>query len=191
MRRSDRSSYSHVERGYTLVIALIMLAALALLAAAALKSGTTNLRAVGNMQARQETMAASQAAIERTISSQAFAENPALVAANPIGIDVDGDGNADYQATLTPAPTCYNYRTVRTSELDPDLPADIPCLRSSSATTSAPDTGAPSVVTDSLCADSEWNVRAQVVDAATGARVAVNQGIAIRGVISDAVNNCP
>ena len=43
---------------------------------------------------------------------------------------------------------------------------------------------------NSLCANTEWNVRAEVADARTGAKVAVNQGVAIRVLETDAANSC-
>jgi len=169
------------ERGVTLIIALIMLTALGLLAAFAVKSGTVNLRIVNNTQARQEAFTAVQAAVERTISSRAFVQQAALVAATPIPVDVDGDGVADLTATLTPAPTCYRWTPVKMQDLDPNVAADLNCMASTRANS----------VGDSLCADAEWNVRAVVSDPASGSRVAVNQGVAQRSLSTDASTICP
>ena len=94
------------QRGVTLIIALIMLAALALLSVWSLNVGTTNLRVVGNTQARQEALAAAQVAVENTISSPMFIQQAAAVAASPVEVDVDQNGAADYTANLTPAPAC-------------------------------------------------------------------------------------
>ena len=190
-RRNFRRHTQHAQRGVTLIVALIMLTALGLLAGWAVKSGTTNLRIVNNMQARQEAFSAAQAAIESTISSANFSQNPAAVAANPIHVDLDGDRVADMTATLTPAPTCYRWRAIKTAELDPALAADRACLGSSSAGSAGLDNGAAPTGGDSLCADSEWNVRAEVVDATSNATVRINQGVAMRGVITDVVNTCP
>jgi len=49
----------------------------------------------------------------------------------------------------------------------------------------APSTG------DSLCADSEWNVRSVVSDARTHAIAAVNQGVAVRTLTTDTASACP
>ena len=179
------------QRGVTLIVALIMLTVLGLLAGWAVKSGTTNLRIVNNMQARQEAFSAAQSAIESTISSVNFSQQPAAVAANPIPVDLNGDGVADMTATLTPAPSCYRWRAIKTAELDPSLAADRACLGSSSASTAGLDNGAGTTGGDSLCADSEWNVRAEVVDAASNATVRINQGVSMRGVITDVINTCP
>ncbi len=187
-RRTGRAR----QRGVTLVVALIMLTALGLLAAWAVKMGTTNLRVVGNSQARQDAFTTAQAAIERTISSAEFAQRPDAVAAQPIAIDLDGNGSADLSASLSPAPACYRVRPVKVNELDPTQSADLPCLKSSSSATAGIDFGGSTGGTgDSLCADTEWNVRAVVTDTTTGASVAVNQGMALRTLITDANNACP
>jgi hypothetical protein len=178
------------ERGMTLYVVLVMLAGLGLMAAMGLRSGQTNLKAVGNMQSRQEAMSAAQAAIERTISSPEFSERPAAVAAAPLTIDLDGDGRADETVQITPQPSCYNYRIVLMNELDADVAADRVCMRG----TSGMPTGIESAVSansDSMCADSEWHVRAAVESPQSGAQAVVNQGIAMRGAITDAANNCP
>lgn len=178
------------QRGMTLLVVLILLTALGLMAALAVRSGTTNLLAVGNTQSRQEAMSAVQAAIERTISTREFSEQPAAVAAAPIAVDVDGDGKADQTVTLSPPPACYNYRVVKVTELDGDVPADVVCMRGNVGNAAGID--APSLPTgDSNCADSEWNVRAAVNSPDNGARAVVNQGVAMRGLITDAANNCP
>jgi len=179
-----------LQRGMTLIVVLILLTGLGLMAALGVRSGFTNLRAVGNTQSRQEVLAAAQTAVERTISTPEFSEKPAAVAANPIAIDVDGDGKADEQVRLTPVPACYNFRVVKQAELDGDVEADRVCMRGTAGNNAGIEaTTLPNG--DSLCADSEWNVRAMVDSPATGARAVVNQGVAMRGVITDAANNCP
>jgi uncharacterized membrane protein (DUF485 family) len=180
----------HGQRGVTLFVAMIMLSALSLMAVWAFNSSTMNMRVVGNSQTRQEVFAAAQTAIEQTISTPVFVQQPQAVAAAPIDIDVDGDGNADHSARLVPAPNCYRTRTVPMGELDAAVPADLPCLRSASAMQNGIDAD-DNASGESLCADSEWNVRALVSDVASGATVAMVQGVAVRGLVTDAVNGCP
>jgi hypothetical protein len=180
------------QRGVTLIISLIMLVALAMLSVWAFNSGTMNLRVVGNSQARQEVVSAAQAAVELTISSPLFSQQPAAVAAAPIPIDVDGDGQPDYQATLSPVPSCYRVRVLKVSELDPSSEGDRACLGSSAAQNSGIVTvGSTPTTGDSLCADSEWNVRATVADPRSHATATVNQGIAVRSLSTDTANSCP
>ena len=179
------------QRGVTLFVAMIILAALSLMAVWAFSSSTMNLRVVGNSQTRAEVFVAGQTAIEQTISSPAFMQQPDTVAAAPIAIDVDGDGAVDQTARLVPTPSCYRARTVRMNELDAAVATDRPCLRSASSANLGIESATGAGTGDSLCADSEWNVRALVSDVATGATVAMAQGVAARGLVTDAANGCP
>lgn len=180
------------QRGATLIIALIMLVALAMLSAWAFNGSQMNLRVVGNSQARQEAVSAAQAAIELTISTPAFSTDPVAVAASAIPIDVDGDAAPDYQVQLTPAPSCYRVRVLKVNELDPGVAGDRACLGSSASPNPGIETaGATPATGDSLCADSEWNLRAVVIDPRTNANAVVNQGVAIRSLSTDTANACP
>jgi type IV pilus assembly PilX-like protein len=180
------------QRGATLIIALIMLVALAMLSAWAFNGSQMNMRVVGNSQARQEVVGAAQAAIELTISSQLFAADPAAVAASAIPIDVDGDALPDYQVQLSPPPSCYRVRVLKVNELDPGNAGDRACLGSSGSPNPGIETAGSTPPTgDSLCADSEWNLRAVVTDPRSNANAAVNQGVAIRSLSTDAANACP
>lgn len=193
MTSKHRAAGTASQRGAVLIIALIMLVAMALLAVTAFKSSTLNLRVVANTQLRQEAVAAVQTAIERTISSPMFSTNPAAVAASPIPVDVNGDGKADYSVTLSPVPKCYKYRVLKNSELDlaPPLVKDKRCQKPVSDNFGLDDGGAGATTSaDSLCADSEWNVRGVVTDANTQVSVAINQGVAFRVSTTDAANGC-
>lgn len=178
------------QRGATLVIALIFLVLMSLFAMSAFDNSNANMRVVGNTQARQEAVAAAQVAVEQTLSSPAFSSTPDSVAANPVLVDVDGNGTADYQAQLTPRPTCFRAKPIKTAELDPALPADLACMRSGVVTTGGLETAGAAYAGNSLCAHSEWNIRAEVVDERTGAKVAVNQGVAVRVLETDIANAC-
>jgi PilX N-terminal len=179
-------------RGMTLLVALIMMTALSLLAAWAARSSTTNLRAVGNMQVRQEAFAAAQSAIELTLSSNEFADAPAALDGRQIAVDVDGDGTADQSARLTPAPRCYRMRMVKLSELDETRDDDRPCLRSGGAAMAGLEGGSAGTRSgDSYCAETEWAVRAQVTDPASGAQVALSQAAILRDSIAASIARCP
>ena len=179
------------QRGATLVVALIMLMALSLLAVQAFRSSTTNQRIVGNTQVRQEALAAVQAAIEATISSAQFTKTPADVAAVPILIDIDGDGVAEYTVSLTPAPVCYRKTVIPTSALDLAAPTfkDRNCLGPTQQEFGT-DSDPLATHNDSICANTDWNVRAVVTDAASRTSVAINQGVTVRVLITDAENSC-
>jgi len=175
------------QRGLTLIVALIMLVALAMLAVWAVNTSTTNMRIVGNTQARQEAIAAAQTALEATVSSKLFIKGMA----GDVTVDVDGDGAVDFNVSLSPKPACYRVRVLKVNELDPNSSEDQKCFGSSAASPGPYVDGAASPTGDSLCAASEWNLRAVVTDARTNAAAAVNQGIALRSLTTDTTNNCP
>lgn len=179
------------QRGSTLVVAMIFLVLMSLFAINAFRISSGNLLIIGNMQSRQEAIAVGQKAIEATISSLLFTSNPGVVAATPVRVDIDGNGTIDYTAALNPQPRCYRTKAIKGTELNPALPADLVCMMSSTVQRggldipdAAADTG------NSLCANSEWNVGAQVVDQRSGAKVALNQGIAVRVIAIDAADSC-
>lgn len=179
------------QRGVSLLIALILLAAITFLSVSAFNAGTTNLRAVGNTEFRQEAQSAAQAAIELTISNNLFATDPAGVAGAPVDVDIDGDGTVDYRPVLQPPPACTRVHVLRMTELDAAIEADLACMGSGVSRTSGIDSAdAATEAGKSLCANAEWRIRAQTADARTGTVVAVNQGIGVRILETDAENFC-
>jgi hypothetical protein len=180
------------ERGAAMLVVLVILIAMAWFALTGFRISGQHLQIVGNSQVRQHSLAAAQRAIEQTLSSNAFAHDPKAVAAAPIESDVDGDGAPDYAATLTPVPSCYRVRPIKTAELDIAKAADRNCLMSSGppGTHYVEQSGAPVASGDSMCAATEWNIGAQVEDPATGTRVAIQQGVGIRVEKHNADNFC-
>lgn len=157
----------HAQRGVTLVIGLIMLVLITLIVTTAFGLSTTNLRSVGNMQVRDEAIAAGNIAIEQEVSS-AFTNNvPALIPARLVDIDNNGTYGVTYDGDNDGT---YEY-SVR---IEP--PA---CIRASRATTEA----ASSEEVEDLSSSSSWNTvwdfNAQVTDAKSGAAVRVRQGIRV------------
>lgn len=94
--------------GATLVVSLIMLVVLTLLAVSAIRLSNVNFRTIGNMQARNEAVAAAQQAIEQVVSSPANFTNPV---AQQIGIDINNDGTPDYTVNVS-APACLKMVTM-------------------------------------------------------------------------------
>lgn len=178
--------YPSHQRGATLVVALIFLVLMTLFAINAFNSSNNNLRVVGNNQTRQESLSAAELAVEATISNDNFIQNPDGVANTPVQVDVDGDGQADYTAKLSPAPQCYRAKPILASDLpaapkSPTTPDPYaPCRAAQRAGGTFIDHDTPLTGTDpESCANSEWNVRAEVTDARTNAYVAVNQGVGV------------
>lgn len=165
--------------GSALIVAIVFLLLLSTLALAALRSSTTNVLIVGNMQARQEAQATAQMLIEQTISTDEFARNPEGVKAGlPVTTDVNGDGKPDATAVLTQV-RCMRARPVPLADLDPANPSEAICFGSASIANPGllPVAGAPA---GSLCADTEWEITSQATDASSGVSVTLSQGVTVR-----------
>lgn len=187
-----------LQRGATLVIALIMLILLTLFAITALNTSTTNLKVVGNMQAQTEAFNATQAAIETVISTPLFTTNPAGAVtsvcagggftANQMCVDFAGNPTTNYNAAayiirLNPQPACITVQPIKLTELVIGAgSADNECTIGQ-----AQQFGVAGAVTgDSLCANSVWEITAETIAAVSGARAASVQGIGIR-IATDAM----
>ncbi len=142
------------QRGATLVVALIVLTLITLLVVNAFTLSSSNLKAVGNMQARDESLAAANQAIELVISSS-FTDAPV---AQEVNVDINKDGTNDYMVSIA-LPRCIKAIEVpNPDKCDENL--------------------------KTLCAENnwhtEWDVQATVGDAASGASVVVNQGVRVK-----------
>jgi hypothetical protein len=179
------------ERGAALFVVLVLLFIMGWFALSSFRISTQQLQIVGNTQAEQQALAAAQRAVDATISSNAFTKDPAGVSRIPVPTDVDGDGDDDLSAALQPAPKCIRVRPIKTMELDVAKRADRVCLQSGGTTGNlVVRPGTPVTSGDSLCAASEWNIAAAVADPVTNTALAVNQGVAVRVLASDAKNYC-
>lgn len=171
------------QAGTALIVAIVFLLLLSTLALTGLRSSTTNVQIVGNMQARQEVIAAAQMLIEQTVSTDEFARNPQGVFSTArVVADFNGDGEADATAVLAQAPVCLRARSVALVDLDPTNPVDAPCFASAALTNPGllPGGGAPA---GSLCADTEWQIIARATDNRTGATMTLNQGVTVRTAV--------
>ena len=171
------------QAGTALIVAIVFLLLLSTLALTGLRSSTTNVQIVGNMQARQEAIAAAQMLIEQTVSTDEFARNPqGVYAAARVVTDFNGDGEPDATAVLAQAPLCLRARSVALIDLDPSNPLDAPCFASASLTNPGlvAAGGAPA---GSLCADTEWQLVARATDNRTGATATLTQGVTLRAPV--------
>jgi hypothetical protein len=181
------------EAGITLVMALIMLVLLTLLALTSFNLGNSNLQIVGNMQQREQTIAAANEVLEETISNTKFFQTPQAAVPNPCGgpnqscIDTNGDGKEDVHVVLTPAPTCAKAQVIKNSELNVANSEDQKCSSSSDQNFGVVGAADGS----SECANSVWDLNAVATDVATGATVKVTQGVAVRVAKDDVATNCP
>jgi Tfp pilus assembly protein PilX len=188
---------SRSQRGATLLVALIMLVLLSLFAISSLNTATTNLRVVGNMQAKTEALNAAQESIETVISSTQFIATPANAVINPCGaantICTDIAGNiltsptgAEYTSTLTPQPACVTVKPIKNSELNLTNTEDLGCAAGQQQQFGV----AGAVTGDSLCSNTVWEVTVRTVGTNTGTSVTVTQGVGVRISADDAGTSC-
>lgn len=179
------------ERGFSLFMSLIFLVLLSLFAVSAFNSSTGGARIVSNTQVRQEVVAAAQKAIGDIVSSSAFSTAPALVGATPVAVDINGDGVTDYTVNVTPQPKCYRTTTIKSTTLDSTSASDLACIQSSVVGNSGFDyQDSPVTAGNSLCANTEWNIRVQVNDPKSNTKATINQGVSLRSLATDAQSNC-
>jgi len=167
------------QSGLTLFVAMIILIMVTLLVVSAFRVSNTNLKIVASMQGRQEAQASGQAAIEQVLSSPFFSENPAIVAATPISVDVNGDGTPDFDVTMA-LPRCLRTAPV---VVDPVKPTklQLDCAGSSRF---------PSATTPTWCSNTIWEVGATTTDRITAAQTTVRQGVGMTVEITNAKAAC-
>lgn len=151
---AQRSRRAQAQQGATLVVALIVLTLITLLVVNAFTLSSSNLKAVGNMQARDEAIAAANQAIELVVSSS-FTDAPVK---QEVNVDINKDGATDYTVTVE-KPKCIRATEVpNPDKCDEDLKA--------------------------LCAENNWHtswdLQATVGDAASGASAVVHQGVRVK-----------
>ena len=145
------------QRGVTLIIGLIMLVVIILMVVTAFSLSSTNLKSVGNMQEREQAMAAANVAIEQLISSP-FTNDPAAAVVSDISVDINNDDVTDYSVHIaTPV-----------------------CIRAVVAAAAAPsDAELGSSMSAGSTWNTDWDIDATVTDAASGTKVEVHQGIRV------------
>jgi Tfp pilus assembly protein PilX len=149
----------HAQRGATLVVGLIMLTLITVMVTTAFTLSSTNQMSVGNMQFRDEAIAAANKAIEQVVSSP-FTTSPA---GQTIAVDLNNDDTIDYQVVFD-APTCI---------------AETPIVISGSAPSSVT-LGSAFAVAGSTFYQTIWDLSARVSDnAVSGASVQVRQGVRV------------
>ncbi|MDO9597738.1 MAG: pilus assembly PilX N-terminal domain-containing protein [Azoarcus sp.] len=156
----------HSQRGASLVVGLIMLVIITLMVTQSLTLSTTNLQSAGNMQYRDEAIAAANMAIEATLALSTVASG------HTEPVDLNRDGTNDYTVAI-----------VRS------------CLRALAIAGSS-ETGRGSSVTFPVASTSQnymvlWDYQATITDSATGTAIQVHQGINQRVSQSQCNTLCP
>lgn len=183
---------SRRQRGATLLIALIMLVLLTMFAISSLNTANTNLRVVGNMQAKSEATNVAQEAIETTLSTTQFISNPTNAVLNPCGAantlctDINGDGTNDFTTVLSPAPKCVTVIPIKNANLILSNAEDLGCSAGQAQQFGI----AGAVSGDSLCSNTVWEINAVTTGAGSGASVTLTQGIGVRISTDDAGSSC-
>jgi Tfp pilus assembly protein PilX len=109
------------ERGAALVVGLIMLVLITLMLITALNLGTTNFRAMSNMQFRSEAIAAANSAIETVMSSD-FTAAPA---AQTVEVDFDNDDVPEYAVQIAEPQCIYAAQAFGADPSSLSLPASM------------------------------------------------------------------
>lgn len=143
------------QRGATLIVGLIMLTVITLLTISGFTMSGGNLQAVGNMQHRNEAIAAANMAIEQTININFSTIDPANYP-SAVNIDIDQDNTADYVVNIN-QPICLK---------DSPAPVNLGSL-----------SGVNSNVTNSSDFLTLWEINVTAQNLATGTSVTAKQGI--------------
>lgn len=197
------------QQGITLIAAVLMLLIFALVTVAAFRNTLSSAQSIGNMQFRNESVAAANDAIDEILSSTAFADNPDTATSQmnttPHTVDINGDGVADIQVTFPTVtvagasrtgPVCLRQRPVQNSTLDPNNPQDAGCFGSVDpnntglAVSGSGGSTSPVTVSSSDCADTDWSITVQADDKATNTSVQVTQGVQVRRDRATAMTYC-
>lgn len=153
------------QRGFVLVTAMVFLVALTLIGASMVGLGSSNLRAVSNMQTQIEARSVAQQVIEEIISTN-FAASSATLAAIVKDYDVTmAGGYKDYTVSVPVQPCMQQFKKFSISPRDPraDTVGYENCIQGA----------------DSFCADTVWRVAANVREGWFGANEDVVQGVSV------------
>jgi Tfp pilus assembly protein PilX len=182
------------QRGMALVVGLILLALMTIMAITGFNIGRTSLDIVGNMQARQEVIAAANSAIQEAISTTRLFQAPSAIFLNPCDnvantrcFDTNGDGTDDITVALTPDPVCISAQIIPNAALNVADVNQAGCATGVGQTFGIEGTATGS----SLCANSVWEIVAVATDLVTEASVTVTQGAAVRVSTDEVGTNCP
>lgn len=141
------------QRGATLVVTLVMLLMLMLMVGSAYTLSGSNLKAVGNMQFRDEAIAAANIGIQRVIGS-GFETNPV---SQDFDVDMNNDGTRDYVVQML-APVCTSAKKT---------PSTVVC-------------SGPLMPMCKSNWDTYWELNATVTDNLSGASVKVRSGVRVQ-----------
>ncbi|MFC0709842.1 hypothetical protein [Azorhizophilus paspali] len=140
------------QTGATLVVGLVVLLLFTLLVSSAFVLGTSNLKAVSNMQSRDESIAAANLATNLILSTP-FTASPS---GQRVEIDLNDDDKTDYRVDI----------------------AEPECVRVSPAAATAPSSVTLPAMAD-FTWNTVWEIRASVNDPLSGADTLVRSGVRV------------
>lgn len=158
LARSPRSAVPSSQHGATLIVGLIMLVVITLVVLNAFTLSSSNLKSVGNMQVREEAVAAANRAIENLIGTPAVFTVAPTTYSYTVNMNNDTVTPRNYAVSVA-APTCI--RAVKASS---SAPSDVELGEEMSAASTW---------------NTEWDIDATVLDSASGASVRVRQGVRV------------
>jgi hypothetical protein len=144
-------------KGITLIVGLIMLVLITLMVTMAFTLSTTNLKSVGNMQFRNESIAAGNKAVEQMVGTYFGSGMSSVPPAQTITFDINNDGASDYSAAVA-APVCLQSTKMPATSTIPCDPL-YPLL-------------CPSSNYNTL-----WDIDVVVNDSVSGSAVHMHQGV--------------
>lgn len=171
MNRATRTARR--QQGMALIIGMIMLVLITLAVTTAFTLSSSNLKSVGNLQTRNEAVAAANRAIEEVASSLLVPNSDGSPSLTPPQatvslVDINNDGTDDYTVAIA-APVCVRAtKAVDTAGGTVTGPSGI--TGGSSSTGSG-----LSTLPDQY--NSVWDISTTVTHANSGAATAVRQGV--------------
>jgi hypothetical protein len=149
-----------------------MLLLITLISITSFKLSNANLQVIGNMQLRNQTDTAAQAAIENAISKPVFSTMPNI----PVTTYVSVGGSTTNDIQVVTTATCLGIQPIAISSLDLNNLDDIGCVIGAGQQNGVEGT----VEANSMCANSVWDIQAVATDQSTNSTSTVHQGEALR-----------
>lgn len=187
------------QSGMSLIVALIMLLVMTSTTLMLFRMSNTGTQIVGNMQFRNEALAAADGTLQEVISTTRLVLTPAALFAAPCdGVanrrcyDLTGDGDEDLQVDV-PQPQCMLAVDIPNADLDLTNPIDLKCAFSPESGSGDESLGA--IAGASKCARAVWEARANAEDydasGTTGARMTIVQGVGVLIGVDRKLIDCP
>ena len=163
------------QEGVVLIVGLIMLVLITLMATTAFTLSGTNLKSVGNMQSRNEAIAAANKAIEQVIGTNFATGFGSVPPAQTITYDINNDGTADYSVAVL-SPVCIQSTEVAGTSSEG--------VCTSATLEGFSDCGSATYST-------LWDIDASVTDAVSGTALRVRQGVRVELTSDQKSSMCP